>query len=151
MKLDDVTTFLNQPLVASALTFAGTLLGADLKRRFDLRALRREEEERLARQELKLKTLQVVARIELLSEQRKQMGFAPTPTEVKLAAAKTDLADCGHSEDVIKETIEAVLPMARKQAQEVIARSILPLTHGSSGEHAIVIPNNPLPRDGGDR
>jgi len=153
MTLDDVTTFLNQPLVSSGLTFVGTMLGSYLKREWDLRAMRREEEEKLARAQLRLKTMQVVAGIELVSEQRKQMGFAATPSEVKLANAKTELADSGHTEAEIVKAIHDVLPLAREQAKQVIARSVLPLGPGASGEHVIIIPPHdppPLQRPSGD-
>lgn len=147
MTFDDVTTFLNNPLISSGLTFIGTLLGSYLKREWDLRALRREDEEKLARAQLQLKAMEVVGRIEMLSEQRKQLGYAPTPTATKLSTAKTELAATGAHAAVVAQVIEEVLPYAREQAKQVQARSVLPLTHGSSGEHVIVIPDNPMPRD----
>ena len=124
--MDTLTELLNNPIVSAALTFVGTLLGSYLKRRVDLRALRLEEEEQLARAELRLKALEVTGRIELLSEQRKQLGYAPTPTETKLSTAKTELAATGAAESVIAQAIEEVLPYAREQAKQVRAHSILP-------------------------
>lgn len=138
--IDAFIKLFENPAIASGATFLCTLLGGYLKRKVDLRAMRLEEEEKLARAELRLKALEVTGRIELLSEQRKQLGYAPTPTETKLSTAKTELAATGAHATAIAQAIEEVLPYAREQAKQVRAQSVLPPTHGPSGEHPTAMP-----------
>jgi len=137
---DTIKILLSDPTISAAVTFVGTLVAAKIKQWFDLRSLRTEEEEKLAREQLRLKTMEVTGRIEMLSEQRKALGFAPTPTETKFATAQTELRDLGYTPAAARDAIEYVLPYVREQAKQVVARSILPPTHGQSGEHPTVMP-----------
>jgi len=143
--MEDVVTFLGNPLVSSALTFLGTLLGAWLKRAVDLR-----------QKQLELEALKITTQIEIVSQQRKRMTGNATPTSTKLAIAKDHLAKTHPTLRAIDaaKVVETVLPHTREVVREVNAKvSQIPHGPGSSGEHVIIIPPHdppPLQRPSGE-
>jgi len=143
--MEDVLTFLGNPLVSSALTFLGTVLGAWLKRAVDLR-----------QKQLELEALKITTQIEIVSQQRKRMTGTATPTSTKLAIARDHLGKTLPSLRAAdaEKIVESVLPHTREIVRDVNSKvSQIPTTHGSSGEHVIVIPRNDppdLPRPSGE-
>ena len=142
--MEDVIAFLGNPLVSSALTFLGTLLGAYLKRVVDLR-----------QKQLELEALKITTQIEIVSEQRKRMTGTATPTSTKLAIAKDHLAKTHPTLRAIDAAhiVETMLPHTREVVREVKAKvSQIPTGPGASGEHVILIPPHdppPLQRPSG--
>lgn len=133
----DVAALLRDPAITALLGAVAAGAIAYIKRWFDL-----------AHKRLELEALKVTTQIEIVSEQRKRLTGTATPTSTKLAIAKDHLARTSPTLRAIDAAriVEAVLPHTREIVREVAAKvSQMPTGPGSSGEHVILIPDNPPP------
>lgn len=114
-----------------------TGLAALIKRAFDI-----------AHKHLELEALKVTTQIEIVSQQRKRLTGTATPTSTKLIHAVEGLQRTRPtlSTQAARQLVEGVLPHTREVVKAVDAKvSQIPRRPGSSGEHVILIPENPMP------